>query len=126
MTSLAEDVVDEGASGTPHHSMHLLFEYQRTLATIFIISAILGVPLSINKWWHLRVSSDRSGRGVIKLIQVNYFWSLLSLPLMIFDMFIIFAPSQEIPTSACILFEWSAGFLMIQRFHGGLPIALGR
>ena len=124
--SLAEAEVDEGAAGMPQHSMHLLWGYHTAFATIFLIGLILGIPLSVNKWWHLRISSDRSGRGVIKLIQINYYMSLLSVPVILIDLFILLAPSQEIPRFICLLLEWSAGFLMIQRFHGGLPIALGR
>ena len=59
----------EEAGDTTHHSMHLLWGYKTTFATIFALTLILGAPLSINKWWHLRVSSNRSGRGVIKIIQ---------------------------------------------------------
>ena len=128
MTSLAEDEVEveEGAAGTPQHSMHLLWGYHTAFATIFLIGLVLGVPLSVNKWWHLRVSGDRSGRGVIKLIQINYFMSLLSVPVILVDLIILLAPSQEIPRFVCVSLEWSVSFLMMQRFHGGLPIALGR
>ena len=126
MMSPVEDEVEKEAGGTTQHSMHLLWGHHTILATVFIISLVLGVPLSINKWWHLRVSSDRSGRGVIKLIQINYFMSLLSVPVTLFDLFILLAPSQDIPRFACVSLEWSASFLIMQRFHGGLPIALGR
>ena len=126
MMPLVEDEVEEGEGVTTHHSMHLLWGNKMAFATVFIISLILGVPFSINKWWHLQVSSNRSGRGVIKLIQINYFMSLLSIPVIIFDLFILLAPSQEIPRFVCVSLEWSVGFLMMQRFHGGLPIALGR
>ena len=52
--------------------------------------------------------------------------SLLSVPVILFDLFILLAPSQEIPRFVCVSLEWSVGFLMMQRFHGGLPIAFGR
>ena len=91
-----------------------------------MVSFVLGLPLSINKWWHLRVSSDKSGRGVIMLIRTGYFMSLLSVAVILFDALILLAPSQEFPGFACVLLEWSVSFLMMQRYHGGLPIALGR
>ena len=60
---------EEEAGATDHHSMFHLWEYKNPLAAIFVFTLVLGAPLSVNKWWHLRVSSNRSGRGVIKLIQ---------------------------------------------------------
>ena len=109
-----------------HHSMERFWGHYTALAIVFLLSLVLGAPLSINKWWHLRVSSNRSGRGVIKLIQISYYMSLLSLPVILFDLFILLAPSQEIPKYVCVLLEWSMNFLILQRFHGGLPIALAR
>lgn len=108
------------------HSMELFRGHYTALAIVFLVSLVLGAPLSINKWWHLRVSSDRSGRGVIRLIKISYYMSLLSLPVILLDLLILLAPSQEIPQSICVLLEWSMNFLMLQRFHGGLPIALAR
>ena len=108
------------------HSMELFRGQYTALAVVLLLSLVLGAPLSINKWWHLRVSSDRSGRGVIKLIQISYFMSLLSLPVILLDLLILLAPSQEIPQSGCVLLEWLMNFLLLQRFHGGLPIALAR
>ena len=45
--------------------------YHRAFAAVYMVSFVLGLPLSINKWWHLRVSSDKSGRGVIMLIRTR-------------------------------------------------------
>ena len=98
----------------------------RAFAIVYMVSFIAGLPLSINKWWHLRVSSDKSGRGVIMLIRTSYFMSLLSVAVILFDASILLVPSQEFPEFACVLLEWSVSFLMMQRYHGGLPIALGR
>ena len=62
---------EEAAGATDHHSMFHLWGYKNPFAAIFVFTLVLGAPLSVNKWWHLRVSSNRSGRGVIKLIQGN-------------------------------------------------------
>ena len=123
---MENDTVEEGTEGATHHSMHLLWDNHKELAIVFILTLVMGLPLFINKGWHLRVSGDRSGRGVIKLIQNKHLMSLLSIPVMIFNMLILLAPSQEIPRVACLLLEWAMSFLMMQRYHGGLPIALGR
>ena len=52
--------------------------------------------------------------------------SLLSVAVILFDALILLVPSQEFHEFACVLLEWSVSFLMMQRYHGGLPIALGR
>ena len=69
MMSPSEMEKEEEAGATDHHSMFHLWEYKNPLAAIFVFTLVLGAPLSVNKWWHLRVSSNRSGRGVVKLIQ---------------------------------------------------------
>ena len=56
----------------------------------------------------------------------SYFMSLLSVAVILFDALILLVPSQEFHEFACVLLEWSVSFLMMQRYHGGLPIALGR
>ena len=117
---------EEEAGHTIHHSMHLLWGYKTAFTSVFILTLILGAPLSINKWWHLRVSSNKSGRGVIKLMQVHYYMSLLSVPVILFDLAILLMPDQEIPKPTCILLKWSVSFLTMQRCHGDLSIAMGR
>ena len=117
---------EEETGDTTHHSMHLLWGYKNAFATVFTVTLILGAPLSINKWWHLRVSSNRSGRGVIKLIQIYHYMSLLSVPVILFDLVILWMPNQEISKLICILFEWTVSFLIMQRCHGDLSIAMGR
>ena len=109
-----------------YHSMHLLWGNQTTLVAVFITSLILGIPLAINKWWHLRVNTDKSGRGVIKLIRISHFFSLLSVLVILFDLVVLFIPSHKLPPPICLTLEWLVFFIMCQRFHSGLPIALGR
>jgi len=46
---LVEDEVGEGAGGSAPHSMELLWGYNTAFATVFVISLVLGVPLSFNK-----------------------------------------------------------------------------
>ena len=116
----------EEAGDISPHSMHLLWGHKTIFATIFTLTIILGAPLSINKWWHLRVSSNRSGRGVIKLIQIYHYMSLLSVPAILFDLVILWMPEVENSKLSCILFEWLVSFLTMQRCHGDLSIALGR
>ena len=69
MMSPSEMEKEEEAEAADHHSMFHLWGYKNPFAAILILTLIIGTPLSINKWWHLRVSSNRSGRGVIRLIQ---------------------------------------------------------
>ena len=118
---LGEDSVQE-----TYHSMHLLWGRQATLATVLIACLILGTPLAINKWWHLRVNSDKSGRGVIKLIWINHLFSFLNVIVILFDLVVLLMPDQEFPPTICLALQWSVFFVIWQRFYGGLPIALGR
>ena len=117
---------EEETGATDHHSMFHLWEYKNSFAAIFIFTLVLGAPLSINKWWHLRVSSNRSGRGVIKLIQVYHYISLLNVLVILFDLVILMFLGQEVPKTVCILFERLTSCIMMQRCHGDLSIALGR
>ena len=48
-------------------------DHGTALTAACVISLILGLPLMVNALWHLRVSSNASGRGVLRLIKLNYY-----------------------------------------------------
>ena len=52
--------------------------------------------------------------------------SLLTIPVILFDLAILMLPVQEVPKTVCILFEWLMSCIMMQRCHGDLSIAMGR
>ena len=49
------------------HSMgQLLVDHSTALSIACLASIILGLPLSLNMLWHLRVATNASGRGVLR------------------------------------------------------------
>ena len=49
------------------HSMgQLLVDHSTALSIACLASLILGLPLSLNMLWHLRVATNASGRGVLR------------------------------------------------------------
>ena len=44
----------------------LLSDHNGALSVVCGTSLILGLPLIVNTLWHLRVSSNASGRGVLR------------------------------------------------------------
>ena len=49
------------------HSMgQLLVDHSPALSVACLASLILGLPLSLNMLWHLRVATNASGRGVLR------------------------------------------------------------
>ena len=58
-----------GSAGVAHHehSMgQLLVDHSTALSAVCLASLILGLPLSVNMLWHLRVATNASGRGVLR------------------------------------------------------------
>ena len=117
----------EEVSGLEGHSMgKLLVNHSHALSTVCIASLFLGLPLMINAHWHLRVSSNASGRGVLRLIKLHYCINLLSIPALLIQMVILAMPSESMPSWVCLYLEWTVGFVRINHYLGGLAIALSR
>ena len=62
-----------GSATMPQHYEHyehsmgqLLVEHPTALSVACLASIILGLPLSLNMLWHLRVATNASGRGVLR------------------------------------------------------------
>ena len=51
---------------------NMVADLDTALTAACAISLTLGLPLMVNALWHLRVSSNASGRGVLRLIKLNY------------------------------------------------------
>ena len=109
------------------HSMgSLLSDLQAGLAAVCAASVVLGLPLIANIRWHLQVSSNASGRGVLRLIQLHHFINLLCVPAIVMELIILALPTTSMPTLACLYLEWTVGFVRSNRYLGGLGIALIR
>ena len=44
----------------------LMVDHSTALSVAYLASLILGLPLSLNMLWHLRVATNASGRGVLR------------------------------------------------------------
>ena len=109
------------------HSMGLLLvNHHHALSSVCIASLFLGLPLMINALWHLRVSSNASGRGVLRLIKLHYCINLLSIPALLIQMVVLAMPRESMPFLVCLYLEWTVGFVRINHYLGGLAIALSR
>ena len=80
----------------------------------------------VNALWHLRVSSNASGRGVLRLIKLNYCIRLLSIPALLIQLAILAMPMESMPSALCLYLEWTVGFMRVNHYLGGLAIALSR
>ena len=60
--------MESASNETVHgHSMNtLMVDHQMILLTTIVVSLVLGVPLAANTLWHLQVSTNTSGRGVLR------------------------------------------------------------
>ena len=67
----ADDVDDEHSMG------RLLVQHSTALSAACAASLALGLPLSLNMLWHLRVATNASGRGVLRLLQFHCRLNLL-------------------------------------------------
>ena len=109
------------------HSMGQVMEnHQIVLSVTCLVSLVLGFPLAINMLWHLQVSTDVSGRGVIKLIRLNQGINLLCVPLIVSEMLMVAWPLQHLPSALCVVFEWAVGFMRSNHLLSGLSVALCR
>ena len=60
------------------HSMgQLLVQHPTALSAACAASLVLGLPISLNMLWHLRVATNASGRGVLRLLQLHCRLNLL-------------------------------------------------
>ena len=58
-----------GSADVAHygHSMgELLVDHTTALSAVCLASLVLGLPLSVNMLWHLRVATNAAGRGVLR------------------------------------------------------------
>ena len=60
MQSASNETVHGHSMGT------LLVDHQMILLNTIIVSLVIGVPLAVNTLWHLQVSNNTSGRGVLR------------------------------------------------------------
>ena len=75
---------------------------------------------------HPRVSSNASGRGVLRLIKLHYCINLICIPSILIELWILAMPTESLPSAVCVYFEWAVGFVNGNRYLGGLAIALSR
>ena len=104
----------------------LLVDHHGVLSSVCIVSLLLGSPLMINALWHLRVSSNASGRGVLRLIKLHYSINLLSILALAIELAILVMPTESMPSSVCLFLEGMVGFVRVNHYLGGLAIALSR
>ena len=109
------------------HSMNeLLSDHQIPLSIVCIASIVLGLPLKINMFWHLKVANNTSGRGVLRLTRLHVFINLICFPMICADLIILASPSNKIPLYLCGCLEWVITFMWVNGSFRGLMIALGR
>ena len=72
-----------------NHSMELLEVHEDALATSGAVSLALGLALAANMSWHLRISSEASGRGVLRLVQLQHRLRMLCVPVIVAQLLIL-------------------------------------
>ena len=72
-----------------NHSMELLEVHEDALATSSAVSLALGLALAANMSWHLRISSEASGRGVLRLVQLQHRLRMLCAPIIVAQLLIL-------------------------------------
>ena len=108
-----------------NHSMgSFLSDHVGPLSAVCVASLILGLPLMVNALWHLRVSSNASGRGVLRLLKRQYCINLLGIPAILMELAVLAMPTESMPSSVCLYLEWTVGFVRSNHDLGGLGIAL--
>ena len=122
----AMTAVQQESRSSGHSMGTLLSDHNRALSAVCVASLILGLPLIANALWYLRVSSNARGRGVLRLIKLQYCINLLSLPAILTELVILAMPSESMPTLVCLYLEWTVGFVRFNHYLGGLAIALSR
>ena len=104
----------------------LLDDHAGALSSVCVVSLVLGLPVMVNALWHLRVSSNASGRGVLRLIKLHYSINLLSILALATELAILVTPTESMPSSVCLFLEGMVGFVRVNHYLGGLAIALSR
>ena len=117
---MAEDV-----SQAEHALALLLSDYTITLVVICLVGLIFGTPLSANMLWNLRVATDASGRGVLRLILLQQRLNLLSAILICMELLILAFP-LGMPSIFCVPFESAVWFILVNRQLSSICIGLGR
>ena len=69
--------------------MELLEVHEDALATSSAVSLALGLALAANMSWHLRISSEASGRGVLRLVQLQHRLRMLCVPVIVAQLLIL-------------------------------------
>ena len=122
-----EEGLDPNSGSVMDHSMgQLLTDLNVILFVVCITSLILGTPLMANALWHLRVASNASGRGVLRLIQLQYCVNLISVSSILLEMVILAMPARSMPSFLCLYLEVTAGFVRWNIILGGFSIAISR
>ena len=111
--------------GTSHSLAQLLRDHTRALSTICTVGLALGLPLAANLLWNLRVASDASGRGVLRLILLQQRLNLLSILIICMELLILHYP-EGMPKLFCLLFEGMVVFMLVNRQLSSICIGLGR
>ena len=115
----------ENVSTAEHALALLLSDYTIALVVICLVGLIFGTPLSANMLWNLRVATDASGRGVLRLILLQQRLNLLSAMLICMELLILAFP-LGMPSKFCIPFESAAWFILVNRQLSSICIGLGR
>ena len=115
----------EDASVAEHTLALLLSNYTVALVVICLVGLILGSPLAANMLWNLRVATDASGRGVMRLILLQQRLNLISAMTICMELLVLAFPSG-MPSIFCISFESNVWFILVNRQLSSICIGLGR
>ena len=115
----------EDLSPVEHTLALLLSDYTIALVVICLVGLIFGSPLAANMLWNLRVATEASGRGVMRLILLQQRLNLLSAMSICMELLILAFPSG-LPSIFCISFESTVWFILVNRQLSSICIGLGR
>ena len=76
--------------------------------------------------FRIRVATNASGRGVLRLILLQQRLNLLSVPIICMELLILCYPSEKMPKLFCVSFEGMFGFMLVNRQLSSICIGLGR
>ena len=92
----------------------------------FLILNIMYKFVNSSGWLQPRVASNATGRGVLRLIQLQQRLNLLSVLIICMELVILYYPSEKMSDFFCIPFEGMFVFMLVNRQLSSIFIGLGR
>ena len=93
---------------------------------LFLLFTLMHKFVNSSEWLQLRVASNATGRGVLRLIQLQQRLNLVSVLIICMELVILSYPSEKMSNFFCIPFEGMCIFMLVNRQLSSISIGLGR